>query len=48
MDAYISPSWYETKVETGQVVPTWDYLAFHEEGIARVIEDPNWLKRHHE
>jgi len=45
-DAYISPSWYETKAETGRVVPTWNYLAVHAEGSARVIEDPNWLKLH--
>lgn len=45
-DAYVSPSWYETKAETGRVVPTWNYLAVHAEGSARVIEDPTWLKRH--
>ncbi|QQD18814.1 FMN-binding negative transcriptional regulator [Spongiibacter nanhainus] len=45
-DAYISPSWYKTKAETGRVVPTWNYLAVHAEGRARVIEDPNWLKHH--
>ena len=26
-DAYITPSWYETKRETGKVVPTWNYVA---------------------
>lgn len=45
-DAYVSPSWYETKVETGRVVPTWNYLAVHAEGSARIIEDPTWLKDH--
>ncbi|MFP1682160.1 FMN-binding negative transcriptional regulator [Alloalcanivorax sp. C16-1] len=45
-DAYISPSWYETKAETGRVVPTWNYLAVHAEGCARVIEDPDWLRLH--
>lgn len=45
-DAYISPSWYETKAETGRVVPTWNYLAVHAEGSVRVIEDPSWLKFH--
>jgi len=45
-DAYISPSWYSTKAETGRVVPTWNYLAVHAEGSARVIEDSNWLKHH--
>lgn len=45
-NAYISPSWYPTKTETGRVVPTWNYLAVHAEGNARVIEDPVWLRRH--
>lgn len=45
-DAYISPSWYATKAETGRVVPTWNYLAVHAEGSARIVEDPNWLKSH--
>ncbi|MBW0148041.1 FMN-binding negative transcriptional regulator [Marinobacter arenosus] len=45
-DAYVSPSWYPTKAETGRVVPTWNYLAVHVEGSARVIQDPVWLKEH--
>lgn len=45
-DAYVSPSWYATKAETGRVVPTWNYLAVHAEGTARVIEDAAWLKQH--
>lgn len=45
-NAYVSPSWYETKAETGRVVPTWNYLAVHVEGRASIIEDPAWLKNH--
>ena len=45
-NAYISPSWYSTKAETGRVVPTWNYLAVHVEGTARVIQDPAWLEDH--
>lgn len=45
-DAYVSPSWYATKAETGRVVPTWNYLAVHVEGSARIIEDSDWLKLH--
>lgn len=45
-NAYVSPSWYPTKAETGRVVPTWNYLAVHAQGTVRVIEDPCWLKRH--
>jgi transcriptional regulator len=26
-DAYVTPSWYATKRETGKVVPTWNYVA---------------------
>lgn len=44
--AYVSPSWYPTKAETGRVVPTWNYLAVHAEGSARLIEDPAWLLQH--
>lgn len=45
-DAYVSPSWYPTKAETGRVVPTWNYLAVHAQGSARAIEDPAWLRQH--
>lgn len=45
-DAYVSPSWYPTKAETGRVVPTWNYLAVHAQGTAQIIQEPNWLKRH--
>lgn len=44
--AYVSPSWYPTKAETGRVVPTWNYLAVHAEGSARVIQDAAWLHKH--
>jgi transcriptional regulator len=42
--AYISPSWYETKRETGKVVPTWNYVAVQAWGSPRVIDDPSWLR----
>ena len=45
-DAYVSPSWYPTKAETGRVVPTWNYLAVHVEGCARIVQDSTWLKHH--
>ena len=41
---YITPSWYPSKQETGQVVPTWNYAAVHVNGAARAIEDPQWLR----
>ncbi len=41
--AYITPSWYATKRETGQVVPTWNYATVHAWGSPRLIEDADWL-----
>ena len=41
--AYVSPSFYETKKETGKVVPTWNYAMVQVRGIARVHTDPAWL-----
>lgn len=43
--AYISPSWYPTKQETGEVVPTWNYVIVHAYGKIAVIEDRDWLYR---
>src|SRR5690606_26613984 len=42
-NAYISPSWYATKAETGRVVPTWNYLAGHVQGAARIVEGSDGL-----
>ena len=42
-DAYITPSWYETKRRTGQVVPTWDYVAVHAHGRVRFFDDTERL-----
>jgi transcriptional regulator len=43
VDSYITPSWYETKRETGKVVPTWNYATVHAWGRMRAIEDGAWL-----
>ncbi len=43
---YISPSWYQTKQETGKVVPTWNYAVVHAYGTACVHEDREWLLAH--
>ena len=45
-DAYVTPAWYETKRETGKVVPTWNYVMVQARGRARAIEDQDWLKAH--
>ena len=42
--AYISPSWYASKKETGRVVPTYNYAVVHAHGPLRVIDDPGWLR----
>lgn len=43
---YISPSWYLSKQEHHQVVPTWNYSAVHAYGQLRVIEEIAWLQTH--
>jgi transcriptional regulator len=45
-DAYITPSWYATKQETGKVAPTWNYAAVHAYGALRVIDDAGWVREH--
>lgn len=43
-NAYISPSWYASKRESGQVVPTWNYMVVHVYGRLRIIDDPVWVR----
>lgn len=38
-DAYITPSWYQTKQETGKVVPTWNYVTVHAHGPVEFFDD---------
>ena len=45
-NAYVTPSWYPTKAETGKVVPTWNYVVAHVYGTLRVIDDAAWLRAH--
>jgi transcriptional regulator len=42
-DAYVTPSWYATKRETGKVVPTWNYIAVHAYGPVEFFEDADRL-----
>jgi len=42
-DAYISPSFYPTKQETGKVVPTWNYEVVHASGQLVVHDDAQWV-----
>jgi transcriptional regulator len=43
---YITPNWYPEKRKHGKVVPTWNYVAVHVSGSARLIEDSQSLLRH--
>jgi transcriptional regulator len=43
-DAYITPSWYETKRRTGAVVPTWNYVTVHAYGEVAFFDDPHRLR----
>lgn len=42
-DAYVSPSWYESKQQDGKVVPTWNYLAVHACGPVEFFDDADRL-----
>lgn len=41
--SYVTPSFYQTKKETGKVVPTWNYAMVQARGVARVHTDADWL-----
>ena len=42
--AYVTPSWYAAKRETGKVVPTWNYAVVHARGPLIIHDDPVWLR----
>jgi len=44
--AYVSPSWYPSKAETGKAVPTWNYITVHAKGRIRWIQGADWLRAH--
>ncbi|EHR00904.1 FMN-binding negative transcriptional regulator [Bradyrhizobium sp. WSM471] len=43
-EAYISPSWYVTKHEGGEAVPTWNYVAVHAYGPVEFFEDSDRVR----
>jgi len=43
-DAYVTPSWYATKQQTGKVVPTWNYVAVHAYGPVEFFDDVERLR----
>jgi transcriptional regulator len=36
---YITPAWYETKQETGKVVPTWNYVMVQARGRIKIHDE---------
>jgi transcriptional regulator len=42
-EAYVTPSWYATKQETGKVVPTWNYIAVHAYGQVEFFQESERL-----
>ncbi|MBL0940889.1 MAG: FMN-binding negative transcriptional regulator [Gemmatimonadaceae bacterium] len=45
-NAYITPTWYATKRESGRVVPTWNYAVVHAYGTLRLRDDAEFLRAH--
>ncbi len=43
---YITPSWYPTRMDTGKVVPTWNYTAVHAYGNLQIKQETSWIRRH--
>lgn len=44
--AHVTPTWYPSKEESGEVVPTWNYVAVHAYGPVRFVDDPDFLRAH--
>jgi transcriptional regulator len=44
--AYVTPSWYPSKQQTGKVVPTWNYLMVQARGLLEFHDEPAWLRSH--
>lgn len=42
-EAYVTPSWYPTKLETHKVVPTWNYIAVHAYGPVEFFDNEDRL-----
>jgi transcriptional regulator len=44
--AHVTPSWYPSKLDTGRVVPTWNYVAVHAYGSVTFRGDAEFLHAH--
>lgn len=40
--AYVTPSWYPSRHEKPEVVPTWNYVAAEVRGTITVHDEPEW------
>ena len=45
-EAYVTPNWYPSKAQHGNVVPTWNFAAVHAYGRPEVMQERDWLLRH--
>ena len=45
-EAYVTPSWYPSKAETGRVTPTWNYEMVQVRGVPRLRPERDWLAGH--
>lgn len=45
-NAYITPTWYPSKLLHGEAVPTWNYVAVHAHGTVILHSDHAFLSRH--
>lgn len=43
-DHYVSPTWYPSKQEHHEVVPTWNYLVGHVYGELVIHDDARWTR----
>jgi transcriptional regulator len=43
-EAYVSPSYYPTKIVHGKVVPTWNYTVVQAKGRLIVHDDAEWVR----
>ena len=44
--AYVSPSFYASKLLHGRVVPTWNYVIVEARGTLEAVTDETWLLAH--
>jgi transcriptional regulator len=43
-NAYVSPNWYPSKLETGKQVPTWNYRVVHAHGRITIHDDEKHVR----